>query len=520
MPTLREGHLYREASLLEVYVVHDGRKIWIPTPDALRGMGYDWGSVTIVPDGALDGLARFAVPSGSPTPCSLVVEPGALHHPNTDVPGTVRVISRGHEIRLIELFGWLRAVDANCGDGSDFHYLLEVDSEWALDQGIDLNRLLRVGNIRAGIPLSGFRPRRAVALPLILVELDSDRRLPRGASVPADWTFQGNCELTWPFDHYQPILGGPRLRPMRLDLNTRGPYVKISGALITDHPHHEEGQVATFFSRWLGISVSDDAEYRGSVSDWHPGVAADDPRHFARWTEIHPPDRIEVLPAKKPQVTLRAIALAARVAATPGPLIPSCEEVTVDLAPDMPRPPNSSVGWQELRGPETHFPWGENADNGSWITDLGDRIRVKAKVCGGALGGSPGRFKALYRLWWREGRGGWAANDEGILRTSDSADLLYYRFEHSAIGSDAVEYVLHNDTRSGWRKELRIPNGLLVADGRGSSDRNGNWIFELPGQQIIFRKAKEFGRMYDVLTLGQLDQMLPGDRVHFHWQQD
>ena len=58
---------------------------------------------------------------------------------------------------------------------------------------------------------------------------------------------------------------------------------------------------------------------------------------------------------------------------------------------------------QELHGsyPEGHFPWGENADNGFWIQSRGDHIHVRAQVCGGALGVTPGRFKTLYRVWWQ-----------------------------------------------------------------------------------------------------------------------
>jgi hypothetical protein len=93
-------------------------------------------------------------------------------------------------------------------------------------------------------------------------------------------------------------------------------------------------------------------------------VAQDSPDHFARWTEIHPPDLIEVIDEKLSTVTVRGLALCARVAATPGPIIPSCEEIEVDISPEAPRPANSRIAFQELRGPECYFPWGENADNG------------------------------------------------------------------------------------------------------------------------------------------------------------
>jgi len=53
---ISEGKLYRESSKPEVYVIHDGKRIWIPTPDALFGMGYDWSQVKVVPDGSLNNF--------------------------------------------------------------------------------------------------------------------------------------------------------------------------------------------------------------------------------------------------------------------------------------------------------------------------------------------------------------------------------------------------------------------------------------------------------------------------------
>jgi hypothetical protein len=125
-------------------------------------------------------------------------------------------------------------------------------------------------------------------------------------------------------------------------------------------------------------------------------MTSDDARHPARWSEVHPVDLIELIPnPPAPRVTTRAVALAAR------PGINSCEETMAIMMPDTPRPsPTSRVGWQELRGPETYFPWGQGKD-GSWITDQVTMISVRARVCGGGIGGSPGRFKAIYRLWWQ-----------------------------------------------------------------------------------------------------------------------
>jgi hypothetical protein len=268
---------------------------------------------------------------------------------------------------------------------------------------------LRVGNIAAvGQRLLGSA-RNAVALPTIHVELNSwgwNKVFPPGMSrPPRDWThIQSDCSAVWPFNPSQPDplesqLTVPRDQLGLDKVNTRGPYVRMTGSLVTDSPHDVEQRAGTWFCRNLAICTNDDFVWEGSVLDWAPGMSPDDPNHPARWTEMHPLDLIE-LDDKDPRVTVRGLALAARAAALPG-IIPSCESQEFDVYPETPRPPNSVVGYEELRGsfPEVYFPWGESQDNGSWVTNLGDHIHVKAKVCGGAFG-SPGRFKALYRVWW------------------------------------------------------------------------------------------------------------------------
>ena len=404
-----EGHLYREQSRPEVYLVEGGRRIKIPTPDTLFAMGYSWNNVEVVADGTLQPLSRFDIPSTSPTPGALYYPPdGRKLQVLRAAPGAVTIHSRGKEVQLVELQGWLRGVNPDCGDGWDVHYALELDTEWAEQQGIDIQAILRVGNIVIqGIRLPGMSARRAVSLPMIDVEFDAygrGERGPPGLSKPADWKFVRLCDdghrLTFPFDPFRAD-GAVDLPAAEPTFGSTGPYVRISGSLVTDSPHDVQTRPGTFLSRWLAITVNDEAEWGGVVPSWHPGVDENDGRHYARWTEVHPPDKIEVLQPKTPKYTLRGVALAARVGALPF-VMQACEELEFDLGPEWPAPSPTGfqVAWQEMRGPETYWPWGENADNGSWITNAGNHIHVRAKVCGGALGGSPGRFKALYRVWW------------------------------------------------------------------------------------------------------------------------
>jgi hypothetical protein len=402
-----EGKVYRETSTPEVYLISAGKKIWVPTPAALFAMGFNWSNVVVVPDGTLNAYPRFNIPSCSLTPGSLVFPPEGKAYPLAVVPGAVKAMSRGKGIQLVELYGWLRGVGPCTGD-PDFHYELELDTDWALAQGIDLHKILRVGNVvgggAVGLMLPGFHPRHSVSLPTIHIELnswewgDSDGTND-GRTKPPDWTFVGNCDVpaTWPFDQLQPT-PGQKLEPMGGDIAQRGPYVRVAGSLITDSPHDVQSRPNTSLSRWFAITDSDLAEWEGSVPDWQPGADSKSPDHYARWTEMHPPDLIQVQAPKEPRVTVRAVALAARKGMFGWST--SCEEVDFDIFPEASRPPNSRIKYEELPGPEIFWPSGKDDNNGSWVTSFDDHVHVKARVCGSGLWGSPGRFKAIYRVWW------------------------------------------------------------------------------------------------------------------------
>src|SRR5262245_7982509 len=307
-------------------------------------MGLDWGSVQVVPDGTLAAVPRFDIPSTSATPGSLVFPPnGVKLFPLQGIRSTTTVKSRGKEIEIAELRGWLWHIadEGSCNveaPGADFHYQLELDTDWALTQGMDLNRLLRVGNIAyVGMRIQGTA-RKVVALPWINVELNSwgwNKVFPQGMSQPPrDWTHTQPqpCETSavWPFNPSWPNSSKSKLTASP---DRRGPYVRLSGSLVTDSPHDVQQRAGTVFCRYLAICANDEFVWEGAVPDWAPGVSSDNPDHPARWTEMHPPDLIERLDDRVPRVTVRGLALVARAAATPGPIIPSCESQEFDLTP-------------------------------------------------------------------------------------------------------------------------------------------------------------------------------------------
>src|SRR5207245_11732816 len=89
-----DGKVYRENSSPEVYLICAGKKVWVPTPYALFAMGFDWSSVTVLADGALNAFPRVNIPSLSLTPGSLVFPPDQdKYFPLAVVPGAVKAMS-------------------------------------------------------------------------------------------------------------------------------------------------------------------------------------------------------------------------------------------------------------------------------------------------------------------------------------------------------------------------------------------------------------------------------------------
>ncbi|KAA0930446.1 hypothetical protein [Streptomyces apricus] len=122
---------------------------------------------------------------------------------------------------------------------------------------------------------------------------------------------------------------------------------------------------------------------------------------------------------------------------------------------------------------------------------------------------------------------GWADLPNGSFGTEDAADLITYEVQKKAVGDDVVEFTLViSYTSSGWSKAIIMPDGegndfIIQAQGRGASASNGLYLHQTKkGQVLTFRKPKAFGIWYDVIQIGYLGNLDPGDRVVFTWQRD
>jgi hypothetical protein len=119
----------------------------------------------------------------------------------------------------------------------------------------------------------------------------------------------------------------------------------------------------------------------------------------------------------------------------------------------------------------------------------------------------------------------WVAQGSGQFTTEDGADLLSWEIIKGAVGSDAVEFRLSADDSRMWRKVLVIRDGLggqwdiAVDPSQGVfSAANGLWSNQVHnGQVCSLWKAKQWGLMFWVLDIGNLDTLQPGNRADFRW---
>jgi hypothetical protein len=519
-----DGSLVREQSSPTVYAIFDGRRVWIPTPSALFAMGHDWGDVHIVPDGTLTGFVETRLASLSPTPGSLVFPPPndanpphyGRHFVLPGVKGFIRMVSQRRELSVGELRGWLHPVPPDFvihpEDGwDDFHYTLELDSVWATREAVDLNQVLKVGNIlEYAADATGPDAYRQISNPLVGVEINGWKPgNDRGVLKPDDWAFPadgsaagqdflnayGLPDTRWPFD------------PRFLEGDTPR-YARVAGSLVADKEHGGGGLTA-------------------GLRAWRAGMPNEAGEAPTRATEVHPPDLIEVLPDPGRSETLRGVA----VVAGTGAFESAEQELDARISPSGPRPsPQHGISVVEMVGPETDLSTvvGGNASlDGAFLQSSSYDIRLWVKVRRTGVGGRPGKFKAIYRVFWDipglpRPQGWWSGS--GTLPLS-APDRMEYTIAPNAVGADAVEFVLEAGPGITWRKVLNLKDGRggswdIVTQDQQTSDRNGLYVDQLPDGTLELWKARAFNVMTHVATLGDLDQLPPGTRVTFRWMAD
>lgn len=309
----------------------------------------------------------------------------------------------GEETRIIELYGWLSGVAEGCnaetgGNPPDWHYELVLDPDWIFGYlGISVkewNRLFPVGTVL----FSGGITESVVTELSIHIELNglypSQYEILKAQGVDlADWEFHaGDCGgqgAWWAYNPLQP--------PSATESLKVGQYVKMIGSIVTDEPHFDTAGISTWIYKKTGIVFTEEAVNNVLKKAWGRGMSADDPNNPSRWVELHPPNAIEVvkddkIPPKKG--TFWGIA----VYADNGLFSGDKKTLKADLFPNAPRPaPSAIITYTESIGPESNTGTYQHQ-----ITVHDDHIHLHVDVAGEGGSGSPGKFKAIYYVGWRE----------------------------------------------------------------------------------------------------------------------
>jgi hypothetical protein len=288
----------------------------------------------------------------------------------------------GSVAQVVELRGWLTFVGDRCYSENpavvpaaklnrrepDWHYNLELDPAWLTHLGVrNPNRIVRPGNVinwAARLPEPGNANGHEtgplvtssswglIARPIVHVEVTSwDPARHHGQRAPTGWrplTLPGCApNVRWPYDPRNPIAGQPVLAP--------GQYVKIVGSLVTDDPHvritEEEADYASANRSIHGILGGDDPTTLAVRLFWERGRPENSQFNGSRWSELHPPDLVQVMSHAPPRdsTILRSVLVA------PPPDLPPGQSYTLDYT--LPVAPSSTASAIptviEIVGPDT-----------------------------------------------------------------------------------------------------------------------------------------------------------------------
>jgi hypothetical protein len=351
------------------------------------------GNVRVVTPASLQRGPRSPAPR---TPPSSVFLPNEEKLHALDVGGTRAVSVGDRQVRLVELRGWLRAVDPVC-KASDpaWYYLLEPDLEWSEASGLRPSDILRVGNIVAlGDSRAGASPWRIESRPLIRIEFGGWDEAKLGIPPPDDWRSRGSAGcpgVFFAFDPLRPVPGGPVLEP--------GRYVRVVGSLVSDAPHATKATAGVWLVRNLGMALDPQHVVHAAENAWSRG-GEESPDNPARWTEIHPPDLIEPLPDRDPQETVRGVT----VHLPEGAFSRSSAPMDLSLAPPGPRP-----AWARgiaVRETILDAPPGspfQQSLAACRLDDAEDRVQIRIDL----KSGEAESLAAIFRVAWSRDRGGW-----------------------------------------------------------------------------------------------------------------
>jgi hypothetical protein len=363
-----------------------------------------------------------------------VVKPSVVYPPDgvkwlpLRLPGTHAQKGAGGAVaQIVELRGWLTFVGSACYRESpkttgsnvnlrepDWHYNLELDPAWLDHLGIkDPNMIVRPGNVinaatRTALPgdtvghetgpLATASPWAITARPIVHVEVTSwDPARHRGARPPVGWRAIAlpGCaaNVRWPYDPRNPVPGQPALAP--------GQYVRMVGSLVTDDPHVRNSEQTPDYAsanrEIHGILGGDDPVTLAVRLSWEQGRAETNPNNGARWSELHPPDRIDVLPPRPRTEEMRSV-----LVAVPSDL-PAGKTYTLDTTLPLHHvgAPGTTPRVTEIIGPHTRPRATDRTSTPpptTRVTITPAAVQLHIEVTRRGNPRTPSRFQATYRI--------------------------------------------------------------------------------------------------------------------------
>ncbi|WP_345506367.1 hypothetical protein [Terrabacter aeriphilus] len=225
----------------------------------------------------------------------------------------------GRPLVIAELRGWLTQADERGGADPDWHFHLELDTQWMRTAGINPALFCMPGDVFRDAAPDPTQARRRTGDFGIHIELDGWPRNDERAhpAKPDDWQAtdlpSAKPGVTYAYD--------PRSYAASAYADTAVAvhhYVSIWGALVTDDPHAADRFVYTnellvnglqALRVMLDLDPLDRDKHVGWVNYaakaanawiWGGDRAYADPLNGARWNEIHSPDSFERLEDKAP----------------------------------------------------------------------------------------------------------------------------------------------------------------------------------------------------------------------------
>jgi hypothetical protein len=173
------------------------------------------------------------------------------------------------------------------------------------------------------------------------------------------------------------------------------------GSLVTDDPHvRNTEQTADYASanrEIHGILGGDDPVTLAVRLSWEQGRAETNPNNGARWTELHPPDRIDVLPPRARTEEMRTVLVAVPSDLPPGktfaldttlPMHTALASATTPRVTEIIGPYTRP---RTVRGTSTPPPASRVT-----VTPTGVQLHIEVTRRGNTQ--TPSRFQATYRI--------------------------------------------------------------------------------------------------------------------------